>query len=951
MTHAPSLRGRSRELGVLVGLLDQAAGAAGAMAVVEGEAGIGKTTLVGAAIDHAVARGVPVYRCAARDMESHRPFGVVRDALGIHLDAAGHREREIAEVLDGNHTALESGAWAATQFWVEEAVLALLDELTRSGPVVVVAEDLHWADPASLAVLARLARATAEVPVVAIWTLRPLPRRAEVAAAVSALPPTAVRCRLGPLTEPDVHGLAEQLAGAALGPRLRRLLAGAGGNPLFVSEVIGVLLAEGALIRNAEGALDVSEGAALPSFAMAVLDHLSFLAPATVQLLGTASVLGSSFAVAALSQVTHQPVGALWPMLAEALAAQVLTEDGERLAFRHDLIHDAFYDDLPAAVRDGLHADAATALEAAGAGAAAVAEHVIRSARALGPDAVTRLRQAAAEAAASGAPGVAADLLQAALAAAGRDARLHAALNADLGLALVAAGRPAEGESVLREVLASGAADDREAAARAALQQALLVQGRLADALAAAESGAASPGLSVADRARFAARASMSRLFVGDVAGALAAAVAAEADAVAAGDIPAEVRAILTQAHVASLQARWHEAKDHAARSVALIDLDRSAETHESLPYHVQAQVLTAVEEFDAALAAAASARRAAETFGVADSLVMAHLVGANALFWSGRWDDALAAYETAVSLAEDTGTAWQVEALCTMTLIRCWQGDRPAASDLLARADAKVAAGHAQFRVGWRQWARSVLAEAQGDFAAAVDVLVPAWQMCAAAGIGAELRAFGPHLAGVAVAAGRTELAKEIAAALESQAAANPGLVGVQATALRVRGLATGDPDVLLEALTVHRSGPHIHGRARCAEAAASALARAGRLSAARSAGEEAVQLYSELGAEGELARARADLRSAGLRLGVRGRRRRPTSGWAALTDTEAHVARLVAQRLSNPEIAQAMFLSRRTVGHHVSHLLAKLGMSARTELAAAAARGPIEQLGEHAE
>ncbi len=77
-----------------------------------------------------------------------------------------------------------------------------------------------------------------------------------------------------------------------------------------------------------------------------------------------------------------------------------------------------------------------------------------------------------------------------------------------------------------------------------------------------------------------------------------------------------------------------------------------------------------------------------------------------------------------------------------------------------------------------------------------------------------------------------------------------------------------------------------------------------------------------------------------------MRGRRGRPTNGWAALTETEARVARLVATRMSNPEVAAAMFLSRRTVACHVSAVLGKLGMTSRIELASAALRGSLEDL-----
>jgi DNA-binding CsgD family transcriptional regulator len=91
-------------------------------------------------------------------------------------------------------------------------------------------------------------------------------------------------------------------------------------------------------------------------------------------------------------------------------------------------------------------------------------------------------------------------------------------------------------------------------------------------------------------------------------------------------------------------------------------------------------------------------------------------------------------------------------------------------------------------------------------------------------------------------------------------------------------------------------------------------------------------------------------------VRRGVPGARRRPDRGWQALTDTELKVVRLVAERLTNPEIAQRMFISRRTVQTHVSHALAKLGVATRRELAAEAARHAgwrlrIEDAGGHSQ
>jgi DNA-binding CsgD family transcriptional regulator len=112
------------------------------------------------------------------------------------------------------------------------------------------------------------------------------------------------------------------------------------------------------------------------------------------------------------------------------------------------------------------------------------------------------------------------------------------------------------------------------------------------------------------------------------------------------------------------------------------------------------------------------------------------------------------------------------------------------------------------------------------------------------------------------------------------------------------------------------------------------------GRVGEARPLLEEATALYERLGASWDLARAAARMRDLGVRSGRRGPRKRPRSGWDSLTATELMVVRLVAEGLSNPEIADRMFISRGTVHTHVSHILAKLGLSSRVGVAAEASR-----------
>jgi DNA-binding CsgD family transcriptional regulator len=126
----------------------------------------------------------------------------------------------------------------------------------------------------------------------------------------------------------------------------------------------------------------------------------------------------------------------------------------------------------------------------------------------------------------------------------------------------------------------------------------------------------------------------------------------------------------------------------------------------------------------------------------------------------------------------------------------------------------------------------------------------------------------------------------------------------------------------------------------ALASEDAATAFVRHGRTDRARPLLDRAVSIYERLGAARDLARADAVRRQAGIRRGVRGPRNRPDAGWESLTPTELTVVDLVAGGLTNPQIGERLFISRRTVQTHLAHVFAKLDMSSRAQLAAEAVR-----------
>ena len=155
------------------------------------------------------------------------------------------------------------------------------------------------------------------------------------------------------------------------------------------------------------------------------------------------------------------------------------------------------------------------------------------------------------------------------------------------------------------------------------------------------------------------------------------------------------------------------------------------------------------------------------------------------------------------------------------------------------------------------------------------------------------------------------------------------------QAHALYCRGIVDRDAFVLLAAAQRYADAGRPLPRAKALEAAAEILVEADERTAARQAFEQAVEVYEFLGAEADLNRVQAEFRGYGIRRGPHSKHRRAQNGWESLTDAELKVAAFVEEGLSNPDIAARLMLSRRTVATHVSHILKKLEVATRTDIA----------------
>ncbi len=353
---AGPLRGRGPEAGILGEVLDRVAAGRPALVLIEGEAGIGKTRLLDGALTDARARGMQVARGAAEELEQHRPFGLVASAFGCERGSGDPRRAAIAGLLAspmGGGGPVTVTSDPGLRFRAVDAFADLAEALALAGPLVIGGDDLQWADSPSLLTLGAAARRLAGLPAALIGCLRPLPHGADLDRVTGVLEAAgARRIWLAPLPAQAVRDLVADAVAAEPGPALLADAAGAGGNPLFVTELVGALLQDGT-IRIAGGQAEVTHGTLAPTLRLTILRRLSFLPDPTVQALRASSVLGPAFSLTDLATITGGSALELSVALDGAARAGVVADDGTRLRFRHDLIRDALTRTCPAVSASG----------------------------------------------------------------------------------------------------------------------------------------------------------------------------------------------------------------------------------------------------------------------------------------------------------------------------------------------------------------------------------------------------------------------------------------------------------------------------------------------------------------------------------------------------------------------------------------------------------------------
>ncbi|MCC6642709.1 MAG: AAA family ATPase [Deltaproteobacteria bacterium] len=386
----PPLIGRDAELARLRGALERALAGSGRVAIVSGDAGIGKTRLAREIVEIARGRGAEVSEAGSWHGPGAPPFWLwvqilramtrarkVEDLPRAMGESAGEIARlvpELAEKLSIEVPPVRDSDEA--RFLLMDAVARFLVQAARERPQILLLEDLQWAPPATLHMLAFLAREISPARLLVVGTCRAedLPREHPLFEAIDACEQRDVLLRvpLGGLGAEVLAQLVENAAGFHPPPELVRALhAATGGNPFFAKQIVGLAAEEptGAAVIAARLA---SQASGMPAGVRRVLDRrLATLSERCRTLLGVASVVGPEVTLAVLARVSDLPQLELLEGVDEALESRLLESVPERRAsyrFAHALVRDAAYAGLHEPDRVRLHLRVAQALEALYAG-------------------------------------------------------------------------------------------------------------------------------------------------------------------------------------------------------------------------------------------------------------------------------------------------------------------------------------------------------------------------------------------------------------------------------------------------------------------------------------------------------------------------------------------------------------------------------------------------------
>jgi ATP/maltotriose-dependent transcriptional regulator MalT len=929
--------GREQHLQLIADLLHTAAESRRSQTVlIDGPPGIGKSRLLAEAVQAAAKSGFTVVHRRADELQQLVPLAPLLGALGESLLPPPGGEDDKAGDLAGRH------------LWLLGKLRVRIEERLTRTPMLIALDDLQWADDLTLLALRTLQLQLASYPLVWVLARRSNDSAAGVARLFALLEETgsAVRIELGPLPDEAVADLLRDLLSATPDPELLTLAYGADGNPLALIELIEGLADESAVRIDNGMALLATPPASTPPgsywdrrehlvpgiwlprrFRALVHRRLDALSPRTRCLLQTATVLGQSFLLDDLSEMTAESPAALMPALQEALTARLLVCTADTLAFRHELIWRVLLDTVPAPVRGALHRQVAEMQLGRGGSVVDAAVHLLHGARRGDHGTIEILQQAATEVLPS-VPQAAAELAMRGLELTEPADPAHLALTTTAVEALTRAGPLSTATTLARDALSQPLPTAPAASLRYWLSTALLLGGDVTDAVAEAKQILAEPGLptNLHDEAELNLLAGLS---------VLDGPAAAQRGEAVVGDTEPDNPDILVGALAVLAQARWREGRLEEAQRFARQAVG-CAETGSAVAWHIQprltlAVILTHLRDFPAAAIAIRMAREEIESRGAGVLRAVPMIFQAYLELTAGNIGDAVATATAGVAVADETGMprytpiGWSV--LATAALRR---GDLVTAVAHAKLLEALSADGTQIWRAQ-RAWVTAQVADATSHPEAALRAVADSYPSpFACRDLFVEEPAAAAWLIRAARSAGADQWATAVAATAERLAADNPDVPVVRAAAAHARGLCHRDSKMLEQAIREHRDP---WARASAAEDLGTMLIDVDRDAAVHHL-DQAMASYGRVGAERDAARVRRRLRHVGVRRRHWTYADRPTSGWASLTETERAVANLVAQGFTNRQVAGQMFLSPHTVGFHLRQVFRKLGIHSRVDL-----------------
>ncbi|HEY0815798.1 MAG TPA: AAA family ATPase [Pseudonocardia sp.] len=903
------LRGRSRELERAVAALRGAADRGqGSVMLVAGEAGIGKTALLRAVHRHAEGLGFAVGYGKADEVSQIAPGAPVLHALRSGsrplLDDASFRG--LADLYE-------------KPLWLVEGVADLLESRAQQVPLLIVVDDLQWADRLSRFALRVLAGRLVASPVV--WLVAGRGRVREVFSDFDALGEfegaSVERLELSPLTDADVMAVASDILGGPPVGRGAEWLRMVGGSPL-----LAVQLAEGMALDRALG----RSGDALPTALAPLLrSRIGMLGVGVRAALQLAAVWGRALDVLDAARMLGADPAPLGRALSGAAALGLVDEPTDPIEFRHDLFRELVYGDLSGPERTRLHGLCAAHLVESGSSALEAAPHAREAVRRGDRGAVEILRRAAHESIDS-IPQSAAQLILEAFEGLPRDDPGWFELGEQCADLLTRAQRGADAVTVIDGLLARCTDPEQRGRLQVLAARALWLTGSAQVLAARVDQELSFSTITEPARARLEASRSLalSRIDPGE-----AAASAAES-ALARGrelhDRPTEILATQALGEVAKNEGRHLAAYRVFHRLRTSFGQGFLADEITSLQF---------IDRFDEAQTLLVEVSRGSGRHSTAElpSLLCAQLWQD---FKLAAFDAAVADAQTLLAVGEELGTyVHRLDARVVMSTVAVVHGDLERARGIVALAEDELVTQDAVQAPGL-VLARARIAAAELDFDEGVRLLRPLLATDVTA------KRYWPRLldqmrlgAGLAVAAGDHAFAQDTVEQAAAAALLNPGVASFAGVALQVRGYVTGDHAALGGAVELLRRSPRAFMLAQALSDHGGALLRAGRNRQAVGRLEEAWSIFDGLRASTAAAQVQELLDASGAPVRARSRTgQRPVTGWGALTDAEARVARLIGAGHTNRSAAETLGVSMNTVATHLRSVFLKMAVRSRVQL-----------------